>query len=221
MQCSVCHKIIEKNYCSACGQYFSGKRVSFKTIFEDLFDSIFSVERSLFTNLKTVLKTPGTLPNNYWNGFRKYYFSPGKFFTIASLFILLHYSIANEFLGLVISSSISSQFVILFTHIFLLTLSSFVIYIRYEKKIFEHLILNIYNISFWMIVFVPISLVLNFVINYNQYEQFFFPVLHLLIITWNSKAFDLTKFQRFVFVTLNLILFYGELLLLVYYFGEF
>ncbi len=221
MNCSVCLNEIKENYCSNCGQYFKQSRVSFATIFGDLFDSVFSLEKSFFRNIKTGIKNPEKLASNYWNGFRKFYFSPGKFFTIASLFLLLHYLIANDFLGLVVSSTISSQFVILLTNIFLLTFISWLLYLKFKKNIFEHLILNIYNVSLWTILFVPISIVLSLTVNNNVIEESFFIPYHLLIMIWNSKAFELTKIKRFVFVTINLVLFYGTILFLIYKFGGF
>jgi hypothetical protein len=187
----------------------------------DIFDSVFSLEKSFLRNIKIALAQPKTIPTNYWNGFRKYYFSPGKFFTIASLFLLLDYSIGKNFLGIVVSSNISSQFVILFTNIFLLTISSFLIYIQFKKNIFEHLILNIYNVSLWIILFFPLSIILSLTLNNNKIEQFFFVPFHILIMIWNSKAFELSSLKRFLFVALNLALLYGTLLLLVYKFGEF
>ena len=153
--------------------------------------------------------------------FRKFYFSPGKFFTIASLFLLAHYSIANDFLGLVVSSTISSQFVILLTNIILLTFLSWLLYLKFKKNIFEHLILNIYNVSLWTIIFVPLSIILSLTVNNNGIEELFFIPYHLLIMIWNSKAFELTKIKRFILVTVNLILFYGTILFLIYKYGGF
>lgn len=221
MKCSVCLNEIKENYCSNCGQYFKNTRVTFRTIFVDLFDSIFSLEKSFFKNVKIALRQPKTLATNYWNGFRKYYFSPGKFFTIASLFLLLHYSIANDFLGIVVSSNISSQFIILLTNILLLTLSSFLLYLQFKKNVFEHLILNIYNVSLWVIIFFPISIILSIAVNNNKIEKLFYVPFHIMIIIWNSQAFELTKLKRFLFVTLNFVLFYGTLFLLVYRYGQF
>ena len=221
MKCSVCSNEIKENYCLNCGQYFKDSRVTSTTILGDLFDSIFSLEKSFFRNIKIGLSQPKTLVSNYWNGFRKFYFSPGKFFTIASLFLLLHYLIANDFLGLVVSSTISSQFVILLTNIILLTFLSSLLYFKFKKNIFEHLILNIYNVSLWTIVFIPISIILSLSVNNNGIEELFFIPYHVLIMIWNSKVFELTKFKRFLFVTLNLVLFYATILFLVYRFGGF
>lgn len=221
MNCSVCSTEIKGKYCANCGQYYKGKRISIKTILEDLFASVFSLEKSFFTNIKTGLSNPKLLVSNYWNGFRKYYFSPGKFFTIASLFLLLHYLIANDFLGLVVTSTISSQFVILLSNIILLTFLSSLLYLKFKKNVFEHLILNIYNVSLWTIIFVPISIILSLSINNNGIEEFFFIPYHLLIMIWNSKAFELTRLKRILFVAVNLVLLYGTILFLIYQFGEF
>ena len=221
MKCSVCSNEIKGNYCSNCGQYFKDCRITITTILVDLFDSIFSLEKSFFRNIKIGVSQPKTLVSNYWNGFRKFYFSPGKFFTIASLFLLLHYLIANDFLGLVVSSTISSQFVILITNIILLTFLSWLLYLRFKKNIFEHLILNIYNVSLWTIIFVPISIILSLTVNNNSIEEIFFIPYHLLIMIWNSKAFGLTTIKRFIFVTLNLVLFYGTIIFLIYKYGGF
>ena len=221
MKCSVCSNEIKGNYCSNCGQYFKDNRVTITTIFGDFFDSIFSLEKSFFRNIKIGVSQPKTLVSNYWNGFRKFYFSPGKFFTIASLFLLAHYLIANDFLGLVVSSTISSQFVILLTNIILLTFLSWLLYLKFKKNIFEHLILNIYNVSLWTIIFVPLSIILSLTVNNNGIEELFFIPYHLLIMIWNSKAFELTKIKRFILVTINLILFYGTILFLIYKYGGF
>ena len=221
MKCSVCSNDINEKYCPKCGQYYKDKKINFTIFLGDLFDSIFALEKSFLLNIRIGLSQPKTLVLNYWNGFRKYYYSPGKFFAIASLFLVLHYSIANDFLGLVVTSNISSQFVILLVNILLLTLSSFLLYIQFKKNFYEHLILNIYNVSLWIIVFFPISAILSLTVNNNITEQYFYILYHILVIIWNSKAFKLTKLKRFLFVIINLIMFYGILGILVYKYGEF
>ncbi len=220
MKCSVCLNEIKEQYCSNCGQYYKAKRLNFRTIIGDLFDSVFALEKSLFRNIKIGLSQPDKLVLNYWNGFRRFYYSPGKFFAVASLCLLLNYSIANDFLGIIVTGNISSQFVILLTNIVLLTLLSFLIYFQFKKNLFEHLVLNIYNVSLWTIVFVPIAVILNLTLN-GKFEQLFYIPYHILIVVWNSRAFQLSKIRRFISVIINLLLFYGTLALLVYQFGEF
>ena len=220
MKCSVCSNEIKEKYCSSCGQYYLAKRLNFITFLSDLFNSIFSLEKSFFRNIRIGLSQPEKLVLNYWTGFRNFYFSPGKFFTIASLFLLLHYSIANDFLGIIITSNISSQLVILVINIFFLTFSSFLIYLKFKRNLFEHLVLNIYNVSLWIIIFFPISIILSLTSS-DQIEPFFYILFHTLIIIWNSKAFEMTKLRRFSYVTINLLLLYGTLALLAYKYANF
>ncbi|MDD7914515.1 hypothetical protein [Polaribacter ponticola] len=143
------------------------------TILKDLFNNFFSLEKSFFLNVKIGLSEPKTIVLNYWKGFRKYYFSPLKFFTIASLFLLINYFISNDFLGLAVTSNISSHFAILLLNITILTILSFLIYFKFKKNIFEHLILNIYNVSLWTILFVPISIILSLSAKNNGIAEFF------------------------------------------------
>ncbi len=220
MRCSACSNEIKGKYCSNCGQYYKAKKLNLTTFLGDLFNSAFSLEKSFFLNIKVGLTQPEKLVLNYWDGFRRFYYSPGKFLTIASLFLLLSFSITNDFFGVRVTSNISSQFVILLINITLLTFSSFLIYFQFKKNIFEHLVLNIYNVSLWTIIFSPLSIVLSLTLN-NKKEQLFYILYHTLIIIWNSKPFKLSKFKRFLFVTINLLLLYGTLALLVYNFGEF
>lgn len=217
MKCSVCFNEIKEKYCSNCGQYFKDSRVTSFTIFWGLFDSFFSIEKSFFMNMKIRLSQPKTIVINYWNGFRKYYFSPFQFFTIASLFLIINHFFTNDFLGLTVTSNISSHFAILLLNIILLTMFSFLLYIKFKKNIFEHLILNIYNVSLWTIIFVPISIILSLVTNYNSIAEFFLIPFHLLIMFWNSRAFELNKSIRFLFIFINLVLFYGVILFIKYY----
>lgn len=217
MKCSVCSNEIREKYCSNCGQYFKDSRVTSITILWGLFESLFSLEKSIFMNIKIALIEPKTIVLNYWNGFRKYFFTPFQFFTIASLSLLINYYFFNNFLGLAVTINISSHFAILALNIILLTLFSTLIYLKFKKNIFEHLILNIYNVSLWTILFVPISITLSLVLDNTDIARFFFIPFHLLILIWNSKSFELSKIKRFLFVIINLSLFYGTLLFLIYY----
>jgi len=218
MKCSVCSNQISEKYCSNCGQYFKDSGVTSITILWGLFESFFSLEKSIFMNIKIALTNPKTIVSNYWNGFRKYYFTPFQFFTIASLSLLINYYLFNNFLGLSLTvNNISSHFAVLALNIVLLTLFSTLVYLKFKKNIFEHLILNIYNVSLWTILFVPISIVLSLVFENTDMARFFFIPFHLLILIWNSKSFELSKLKRFLFVVLNLSLFYGTLLILIYY----
>ena len=219
MKCSVCSNEIKGNYCSNCGQYFKNERISTKSILTDLFGNLFSLEKSFFENIKIGLLKPEILITNYWNGFRRYYYSPSKFLVIASVFFLLQIMLSYDFLGAVTTSKVAQQFSLLFFLIFFFSLSSFIIYIKYKKSFYEHLILNAYNVSIWSITFSPISIALN-LLNTSKPVRFYFFYMYLLfIITWNSKAFNMNKTKRFIYVFINCVLivamFYGLVLVKV------
>lgn len=218
MKCTVCVNEIDEKYCSKCGQYFKNERITSISILKDLFGNIFLLEKSFFKNIKIGLLQPKILISNYWNGFRGYYYSPSRFLTIASLFFLLQLMLGNDFLGITVTSKFSQQFTLLFFNIVLFTFLSFIIYLKYKKRFYEHLILNIYNVSLWSIIFVPISIILNLFNTHKTIETGFIFLYLLLIIIWNSKAFEMNKFKRFIYVTLNCI-FLVIIILLIYKFG--
>jgi hypothetical protein len=210
MKCSVCSNEIDQNYCSKCGQYFNPKKITSATILEDLF------EKSFIKNFKICLLNPKELVTNYWNGFRGFYYSPSRFLIIATLFTLLHSFFAKDFLGIFVTSKIAPQFTILIINIILMSLYSFIVYLKFKKTFLEHVILNIYTVSLWTILFIPISIILNSLDINKDIEHAFFLPYHLLIMIWNSNTFKIKKIKRFIYVAINFILLYGIIFLLRY-----
>ncbi len=220
MICSVCSNEISGNYCSKCGQYFKNERISTRTIVTDLFGNIFSLEKSFIKNIVIGLTNPKILISNYWKGFRGYYYSPSKFLAIASLFFLVQIMIFNDFLGVIVTSKFAQQFSLIFIVVLLFSISGFINYLNYKKSFYEHLILNIYNVSLFSIVFSPISVVLN-LLNSHKTIKFGFLFLFLLfIIIWNSRVFKMSQIKRFFYVSLNWIIIFAMLCLL-YFLGVF
>ena len=206
MKCSVCSNEINENYCSNCGQYFKNERISTKSIFADIFGNIFSLDKSFFNNIKVGLLKPKTLTLNYWNGFRRYYFSPSKFLVIASILFTIQIAFSNNFFGIIVNSKTAPQFSLLIVIILVLSFFSFITYLNYKKTFYEHLILNIYNTSLWSMIFVPIAMVLNLLNTDKTIKTGFLLFYLLLIIIWNSKVFEMKKNKRFGYVILNIIL---------------
>ncbi len=209
IKCSVCSSEIDEKYCSRCGQYFKSERITSISILKDLFGNVFSLEKSFFKNFKTLFSQPKKLVTNYWNGFRGYYYSPSKFLIIAALFALFNSLFTNDFFGIWVKSYLPPQFVLLTTNIFLLTFFSVIVYFKFKKTFYEHLILNIYTVSLWTILFIPVSMLLNLFSVNNNTEQLFFLPFHLLIMIWNSKSFEMSKSKRIVYIAINFILLYG------------
>jgi hypothetical protein len=206
MKCSVCSTEIKDNYCSECGQYYKNERISIKTIFTDLFGNIFSLEKSFFKNMKVGLFHPKMLISNYWNGYRGFYYSPMRFLTIASLFFILQISIFKDFFGIYVFSKFAQQFTLLFVFIIILSFLSFTVYFKFKKNFYEHLILNIYNVSLWSIIFVPVSMILSALNTNKSIKTGFIIIYLLLIIIWNSKIFEINNLKRYIYITLNCVL---------------
>ena len=83
--------------------------------------------------MKMMFFEPNFFIKNYWNGFKGYYYSPSKFLVIAALFVLIHFSLVKDFLGLNVSSTGPIQFAFLFFNIILFGLSSFAVFFKFKK----------------------------------------------------------------------------------------
>lgn len=193
-KCTVCSCDMDGNYCSQCGQQYTNRRVSQSTVFRDLLDNLYGVDQSLLSNLKVALKNPQFLVRNFWKGYRKYYFGPGRYLVIAALALVLNFVVTEEsFLLITIESEdVAQQFVFLFIFLTLFTLSSFLTYYWPWKKNFaEHAVLNIYTVGLWTILFTPISIVGGLLENpaANLVNTTSFLFYATLILIWNSRVF--------------------------------
>ncbi|MDF1673261.1 MAG: hypothetical protein P1U41_07125, partial [Vicingaceae bacterium] len=146
MKCSVCNTQIEGKFCNSCGQKFDSKKLSFKTVISDIFSNLTDVEKSVFLNIYNIIRYPKKVINNYWDGFRGYYYKPGKmlfyFITIAGIGALF---LKDRLFGLIFNSEGISE-ALTFAIVFfpLLNLSSFLTYRRYKRNYLEHLVSTIY-----------------------------------------------------------------------------
>lgn len=206
--CSVCKIPIKDNYCSKCGQFYTNKKVNNSSIFLDLLDSIFSVEKSLISNLRVGILNPKKLVNNYWNGFRRYYFSPSKFIAVASLFIIINFALVKQFFIIknIHSSSIPNQFVFLLIFIVVFTTISYFVYWNKKKSYYEHFILNFYTVSLWTILFVPVSIATKFLLIHNLAEVILMSLYILCIIIWNSRVFEMNNLKRFFSILVSVLI---------------
>lgn len=218
IKCSNCNIEIEEKHCPKCGQYRkTGKLTSF-SVLRDFVGNIFSLESSIFQNMKVAFLDPGKLVKNYWDGFRGYYYSPGRFFVTAGLFVLID-SIWNEkFLGIVVTSKVVPQFTIIMVSIIIVYLSTKLIYFRQKRSSVELLILAIYTVSLWTIVFVPISAISNYF--YSPKIPILLIPFYLLILIWNSKVFELSKKQKWLHLLLHIVLFFGGMALFIWWIAD-
>ncbi|SRR6056297_817537 len=212
VRCSVCDIEIERNYCPQCGQYHTGRRITNKSLLLDLVNGLYSLDKSFYENMKLGLFRPAKLVRNYWEGYRRYYFSPGKFLTIASLFLVLNFLIQDDFFSItVVSDGIGPHFVFLFILLSLYSLSSWGVYYLYGKNFNEHFVLNIYSISIWIICITPFSILWGY-LNVEGVEELWTAFLLLVIGVWNNRVFKMVWWKRILYIAAN----YTVLTLLFY-----
>jgi hypothetical protein len=164
------------------------------------------VEKSFYENIKIGILRPDKLVNNYWEGYRGYYFSPGKFLTIALFFLLINFLIRDTFFVIKVEKgNIAPNFLLLFLSLFLYSLSTWIVYTLYRKNFNEHFVLNIYTLSLWTIVFVPFSLIWDF-IHLEYLDQISTLLYFFLIVVWNNPVFTMSWWKRIIYILLNIII---------------
>lgn len=209
VSCSVCKTEIKEKYCPTCGQYYIPRRITNKSLFLDIVDGLYSLDKSFYENLKIGLLNPRRLVQNYWKGYRRYYFSPGKFLTIASLFLLLNFLVQENFFSIEVSSdNLAPNLLFLILFLFFYSFSTWILYVLYKKNYNEHFVMNLYTISLWVILATPISLAVQY-FNNEGLENLFMGCFILLICVWNNRVFQMNRWKRVGYVLLNYLLLAG------------
>lgn len=192
INCSNCQTKILSAYCPQCGQKYVQKRVNFFTIFTDFGAQILSLEQSVFATMLKIITSPKTVIENYWNGYRNYYQSPGKllfyFLTIAGLHLV--FVDENIFQASVKtpSSLLSPQVIIIILVIPILSLTTFISFRNQKKNYGEHFIANTYLFS----VFGSLIIILDDLLTLvsNELETYPLIILLIVILFWASLLFS-------------------------------
>ena len=215
MNCSVCNTKLKGIYCENCGQKFDNKKLSLKTVITDIISSLTDVEKSVFLNIYYITRSPKKVITNYWDGFRGYYYKPGKmlfyFITIAGISSFL---LGNTLFGLQFSTAGISEaltFAIVFFPI--LSLSSFLTYRRYKKNYLEHLVSTIYLVSTFGIIILIAENISIYFVNTLRENTIWVIVLTGFIVLWNSILFTVPS--KPIKIVVNAILEMGILILIL------
>jgi hypothetical protein len=177
---------------------------------KDFFDNFFSLDQSLLANAKTLLIRPQIVVQGYLKGYRRYYYSPGKWLVIASIAIALCFYLTQSsfFIVSVKDSDIQHQFIFLFLFLLLLSFSSYLSYYLPTRKNFtEHFVINIYHLSIWTLIFTPLAIVDHLLQHPDLFAEICLFVYLLLIIIWDNKVlvnFSLGK--RLSYILIHLII---------------
>lgn len=202
--CSICKTPVQDTFCHHCGQKYTAKRTTFLSIITDYITQILSLERSGFATITQVIISPKRVVENYWNGYRNYFQSPGKilfyFLTIAGLQIVL---VNPKLFDMDISAGIISPQFVFIIIIPLLSLTSYLTYKKHRLHYGEHFIAQTYLFSVFGILFIIVGNIFDYLLKIN-FGIFNFLFMLLIILLWS--AFVFSKKRKWYFLILNFLL---------------
>lgn len=220
--CSICGTTLQGLYCHQCGQKVTGKRPRFWDIFQDFFSSIFSLEKSVLATLWLLVKSPGKVIGNYWEGNKRYYQSPGKVLIYALFVIGLQIAFVDQkVLGANVevegldgksSNLLSPQLFFLIVMLPILTLSTYLAYLRQRHSLVEHAIAISYLFGCWAIILTVLGVLLDLLVELPKSSSFL--LFLVLLFVWSARVF--TKSGKWYRLLGNLLL---EMLIFIALFG--
>lgn len=203
--CTVCNNSSSDNYCGNCGQKINKKETTFLTLMSDLISDTIDVEKSLFATLFSIILHPNKIIENYWNGFRKYYVSPGRVLIYALAVAALHLAyIDDSILGADIQSNqVESQFLFWILFMPFMILASYLTFIKSNKGLIKHIISVLYVGG---TMFITITLLDDFSKLFigDNIGLLSLIAFVLTVMIWNAIVF--TSKKTFLRVALNVLL---------------
>lgn len=195
--CSICSSEVQQKYCGNCGQKIGESETTILSIISDFFSNLISVEKSVFACIYKLFVDPKSIVENYWNGNRKYYPSPGKMFFYSLAIAALHLAyVSSSIMGMDLmvrgndgKYELGSQFMFWLVFLPLLVLSSYLTFIKEKHSLTKHLISILYLASAFFMVILIIQDAIEFVFP-DLVEGISFLVFTLLIFIWNAKVFS-------------------------------
>ena len=206
--CTVCKAEATGNYCSNCGQKISKDATTVWSMITDVASNVFSLEKSVFASLLKLIVNPRQLIDNYWQGYRSYYPSPGKVFFYALAFAALHISYVDEnILGMSIAVD-NMQAQTLFWIIFfpILTLTSYLTFIRSRHGITKHIISILYLASGFFIIIIVLNSAIIWLFD-DILTGGAFILFALCVFIWNAIVFSPKRSYLRIFLNVVLELF--------------
>ena len=215
--CTICNTTLDGEFCKNCGQQNTQKKLDLKSFFSDLSSNLLDLDKTVFFNIYYVLRYPKKVIENYWAGFRNYYYNPGKvLFYFVTLAGLSSYILGNSLCGIdiIVDNNISSQFIFILIIYPLLILASFLTYRKHKKTFIEHATASIYIISsigIMVLIFQSLFTLLNLT---ESNDSIWLLILLILVITWDTLVY--TQKKKFFYKVINGVIEFIILLLLIY-----
>lgn len=165
-QCPICNQSNETKYCGHCGTLSTGRRLVLKDVFTGIADSVFNLDNAFIRTFVELLRNPYKVVQSYWNGYRKYFIDPFRFFLAAILLLGLKIYFGGEnlfFFSIGGQSSVSQEWLDLCSRIFITYFLSLIVFRKLKATGLEHLVATIYVVSFISILEFPIAIFLKWV----------------------------------------------------------
>lgn len=204
-KCTVCEAIAVGSFCENCGQKIGRTETTLLSMFRDIVSNVFSMEKSVFAGIKSVLFSPGKLIENYFEGNRNYYPSPGKLLFYALTFAAFHVAFTDsKILGIRLDlNDKNPQFLFWLFFIPIMTLTSYLAFVKSDRRITKHFIAVLYLSSSFFIVFTILNDLIIWLYR-DLFSDYLFAAYSVLFFTWNSIVF--TKGNKPLKVGLNVLL---------------
>lgn len=186
--CTVCDSVIEKNYCTNCGQKLILKKPTILSMFSDIVANIFSLEKSVFAAIYYIIVSPNKLIDNYYSGYRNYYPSPGKILFYTLTYAAIHIAfISPKILGLALDADLLSPQIVFWIIILpFLTLTSYLSFITRQQKFVKHFVAALYFSGSFFLVIGIISDLLIWVVDFTH-DVLILVIYLLFVFMWNSS----------------------------------
>ncbi len=155
--CTACQNTLEneQNYCSNCGQKIGKKKISVLSIFTDTFGNYLSFERSGLSTIYHIFTRPNFIVENYCNGNKGYYASPGKMIIFSVVLIALQITfVSKQILGTDFEiTGLTREYSFFLLNFVLFVIVSQLTFIRHGFKLARHVVSVTYTMTAILIAF--------------------------------------------------------------------
>jgi hypothetical protein len=194
--CTICETPVKINFCEKCGQKKGDKESTILSLITDVFSSIFSLQNSVPKTFLTLLTAPNKIIDNYAEGHRGYYPSPGKMILFAFAIAAVHtLTVSEDLLGTNITvqnDQNSGHIVLLFITIILITGTSYLTFIRSKMKFAKHIISTLYLWSAFFTIFLIASDLFLLLFDLD-FSDILLASMFTSILIWNTIVFTRKK----------------------------
>lgn len=189
--CTACHRKLEteQNYCPNCGQKIGRKRITIWSIISDTLGNYFSFERSGLATIYKVITTPKFIVDNYCDGNKGYFASPGKMVIFSLVIMALHFTfISKKILSVDFEiEGFSQEYGFFLFNFLIFVFISQLTFFRQGFKLARHFVSLTYIMTAFLISFVLIdNLCRLLTIELNGWTYIFYLSV---VLFWNSLAF--------------------------------